>query len=164
MMRRGPALLALLVLLLSGAGPPTSAAPQDNQLLVDQDGLEVDEGAIVHAVVQAPQGTPGERIDVRLTVEGPDRAEQIQRSAQLSGGSPQLVTLTWTPDEPGTHHLDADVRVGSQLVDVAERNVYVSPQDQEEDRALVERAPGSVQWAIVGAGVYLVLRAGSRDE
>lgn len=122
----------------------------------------MDQEAIVHAVFEPPQGSVGDRIPVQLTVEGPDHTEQIQQSREVSGAAPQLVTLSWTPDEPGTHQLRVDARFGSQVVPVTERTVYVAPQEQEEGPSLVDRAPGSVQWAIVGAGVYLFLR--SRSE
>lgn len=158
-MRRGAALAVLAALLVSGALPYSQGATQQGRLLVDQEGLAAGEKAVVHVVVDPRSTGVEERVEILMVVEGPEHTVGIERSAQIGGGGPQLVSVPWAPEDAGTHHLDVDARVSGGTVDVAERTVYVSPaREGSASEGLPDPAPGTLQWAIVVAGLYLFFR------
>lgn len=161
-MRCGEALavLAALTLALTASGVEATGG----QLLLGGDGYRVGQPGLVHAVVDPPNGTARVQADVAVAVEGPDGTTRLERETSLPEGGPRLVTLGWTPDEPGVHTLSGRARLDGAGFDLGERTVEVQPAAGPQPRAPGPDpgAPGAIQWAIVFGALYLATRESFR--
>lgn len=163
---------------LAGADP----ADATDELLPTEPGIVVHEvmvtsrqapdGPIVvyHAVVEntADREQLG-RLDVQVLGQGRPVATVTNEPTPLAPGGPGLLTAIWSPANPGTYVLEADVALAGQNAELPERQVTV--EDRSTSRSPADRglgaliAPGTVLWTLAFAwvGIRWVQRTDGSD-
>lgn len=166
-MGRGGPITGLAALVIVLGALSTSVQAGGSKVLVDDEALQVDRETLVYAVVDTPAGDGLVTADVTLQIETPDGVEEVTRTRDVQQGGPALVSLTWTPSEPGPHVIRGQADVGPLGFELAHEPVEVAPAEASTSSGslpLPGVAPESIQWAIVFGALYMVAHFVFREE